>query len=509
MILIHPPIAKPCEPPAGLARISGALKQCNIRHEVLDANLEALFYVINNPPSQTIISSDRWTARAFRNIFRNYALLKDRRTYHHIDRYKRAVIDLNRAIEMSAGNGVTLGLADLYHQELSPLRSSDLIRAAENPEQNIFYPYFRKRLLELVRKRGPSAVGISLNYLSQALCAFAMIGFLKKEFSSLNVILGGGLVTSWMRNPEWKNPFSGLVDHLVAGPGEYQLLSILGVNDVQEKHFTPSYDYLPLPDYLSPGMILPYSASGGCYWNKCSFCPERAEDNPYIPIPVERAAGDLDALAAKTNPVMIHLLDSAISTALLKKLAGNPPGIPWYGFARISKVLTDADFCRALKESGCVMLKLGLESGDQGVLDNMQKGIDIRTASLALKALKKAGVAAYVYLLFGTPAETLSEARKTLEFVIRHKDEISFLNLAVFNMPVCGPEAEQFETTGFYEGDLSLYTDFSHPKGWDRKKVRRFLDNEFKKNRAVSEILKNEPPIFTSNHAPFFAITQR
>ena len=205
---------------------------------------------------------------------------------------------------------------------------------------------------------------------------------------------------------------------------------------------------------------------------------------------------------------MVHLLDNSISTALLKRLADNPLNVPWYGFARISNLLTDTDFCMALKKSGCVMLKLGLESGYQGVLDQMQKGINIETASLVLKTLRKAGIAAYVYLLFGTPAETLTEARETLEFVVKHKDEINFLNLALFNMPVCGTEAGKFETRSFYEGDLSLYTDFLHPKGWDRKKVRQFIDNEFKKNKAVSEILKKDPPIFTSNHAPLFAMRQ-
>jgi radical SAM superfamily enzyme YgiQ (UPF0313 family) len=150
------------------------------------------------------------------------------------------------------------------------------------------------------------------------------------------------------------------------------------------------------------------------------------------------------------------------------------------------------------------MLKLGLESGDQGVLDAMNKGIDIETAELALKTLKKAGIATYVYLIFGTPAETLPAARRTLQYVLQHKDAIDFLNVALFNMPVCGQEATEVETTHFYEGDLSLYTDFAHPKGWNRKEVRRFLDNEFKKHRVVAGILQKEPPLFTSNHAPLF-----
>ncbi len=49
------------------------------------------------------------------------------------------------------------------------------------------------------------------------------------------------------------------------------------------------------------------------------------------------------------------------------------------------------------------MLKLGIESGDQDVLDQLNKGIDLSTVSAVLKSLKKAGIAAYCYFLFGTP----------------------------------------------------------------------------------------------------------
>jgi radical SAM superfamily enzyme YgiQ (UPF0313 family) len=151
-----------------------------------------------------------------------------------------------------------------------------------------------------------------------------------------------------------------------------------------------------------------------------------------------------------------------------------------------------------------MMLQLGLESGDQSVLDEMQKGIDLGMASQALRALGKAGIATYVYLLFGTPMETLEAARKTLEFTLRHHDQIRFLNLAVFNQPVFGREAQKMETKEFYEGDLTLYTNFSHPRGWNRNQVKQFLDKEFKRHPAIAPIVRRDPPIFTSNHAPFF-----
>jgi hypothetical protein len=77
-----------------------------------------------------------------------------------------------------------------------------------------------------------------------------------------------------------------------------------------------------------------------------------------------------------------------------------------------------------------------------------------------------------------------------------------------FNMPVNSPDAQRFATSLHYEGDLSLYTGFSHPKGSDRPKVRRFLDTEFKRQPAIARILSNEPPFFTSNHAPFFVSPQ-
>ena len=249
---------------------------------------------------------------------------------------------------------------------------------------------------------------------------------------------------------------------------------------------------------------MPYSASTGCYWNRCAFCPEKAEGNRYVAVPVDRVIADLGVLVEQTRPSLIHLLDNAVSPALIEALVQQPPGIDWYGFARISRRLADLNFCRALKRSGCVMLKLGLESGDQSVLDAEQKGIDLKLASKALQSLKEAGIATYVYLLFGTPSETAAEARSTLDFTVRHSSAIDFLNLAIFNLPVCGHPSQRLETQTLYEGDLSLYTGFRHPKGWDRGSVRQFLDKKFKRHPAVRKILLQDPPLFTSNHAAFF-----
>jgi hypothetical protein len=500
VLLIFPPVAKPCEPPAGIAVLSGALVAHNVEHTLLDANLEGMLSLLAKPFDPI----DTWTRRAARNLSKNLSSLKSPNTYKNIDTYKRAVSDVNRLLTMAGGERVRITLADYADTQLSPVKSDDLHYAALHPAENHFYEYFSSRLPAIIKREGTTVAGFSLNYLSQALSTFAMIGFLKQEFPHVTIVLGGGLVTSWMTSTGKEGLFNGLVDHCVAGPGEYQLLALLNKEPPQKMHVTPCYEHLPLDDYIAPGLILPFRSSIGCYWGKCSFCPERGEGTTYSQIPPDTAAAELRNLTTSLKPTLIHLVDNAISPALMEALAKEPPGTPWHGFARITPHLKDPAFCMVIKQSGCVLLKLGLESGDQEVLDALHKGIDLETASLVLQNLKKAGIATYVYLLFGTPAETRIEAQHTLDFVVRHAEEMQFLNCSIFNLPINSPEAATLETTGFYEGDLSLYTDFQHPKRWDRRSVRGFLDTEFKRHPAIRSILNNHPPLFTSNHAPFF-----
>ncbi|MBU0730505.1 MAG: radical SAM protein [Proteobacteria bacterium] len=500
MLLVFPPIAKACEPPAGIARLAGVLRFHDFPCTLLDANIEAQLFLLDHP----VVSTDTWSRRAVKNLSANLSALQSQAIYNNISRYQRAVADVNRILEINGKPfGLSLSLENYQDNALSPQKSKDLLAAAETHDRNIFYPYFSQRLSGLIFAQHPASIGFSLNYLSQAITTFAMIGFVRKHYPEITIILGGGLVTSWLRNPAWENHFAGLVDHLVAGPGEEQLLAILGKKG-KSISCMPDYSDLPQGDYLAPGFILPYAASSGCYWSKCSFCPEKAEDNPYLPLAPDQVMADIQALVKQTGPILLHMLDNAISPKLLQAFIDQPPRVDWYGFARVSARLADLEFCRGLRKSGCVMLKLGLESGDGQVLEAMNKGIDPGLVSKALVALKEAGIATYVYLLFGTPQESIAQARNTLEFIVQHKEAVNFFNLAIFNMPVCGPDADDLELRDFYEGDLALYRDFVHPRGWNRKEVRKFLDQEFRRHPDIAAILRRDPPHFTSNHAPFF-----
>lgn len=505
MLLIHPPAAKACEPPGGIACLCGALKAHGFSCTVFDADIECLLHFIDKPPDSFDWEQDTWTRRAFRNRASHLDAIKNPSTYSSLPRYKRAIRDLDRILaKIGEPWQVQMGLANYQPRMLLPTRSGDLFQAAEKPEKSPFYSFFRHRLTDFIEKENPKHIGFSVNFLTQAFSAFAMAGFIKKNFPDISLILGGGLITSWARMPGWRNPFSGLMEKVIAGAGEIPILALLGVQEKNQKHFLPDFDLLPIGDYLSPGFVLPYGTSRGCYWNRCLFCPERAERNSYVAIPPRQVITDLVILVEKHKPRLVHMLDNALPPAVLENIARNPFGASWYGFARITPHLADLDFCMGLKKSGCVMLQLGVESGDQGVLDRLEKGIDLKVASQVLKNLNRAGIGTYIYLLFGTPQETAREARRTLEFTIRHRQEISFLNLAIFNLPLHGDGTSNLQTKKFSEGDLSLYTGFIHPHGWNRNEVRQFLDKEFKRHPAIAEILRRDPPIFTSNHAPFF-----
>lgn len=507
MLLIYPPAARSTEPPLGIARIAGFLNRSGIPSRCLDLCREGLDYLLG----LEIDARDTWTRGALRRRSGNRALLRDPNAYASRDRYRRAVSDLNRALKAASEPfGVEAGLADYRDASRSPLRRADLLGAAAAFEDNVFSPLFHARIAEVLAAFPTQTIGLSVNYLSQVLCAFAIIGYVKMVRPDLRVVLGGSLITSWVAQgclaPDER--FGGLVDALLPGRGEEGILELLGATR-RAPTAPPDFDDLVPLDYCAPMRILPYNFSTGCPWKRCSFCPETAEGNRYVGARVSRALQEIGALVTRHAPGLLHFTDTEIAPRYLRALAASPPGVPWYGFARFSPLLTEPDFCRRLAASGCVMLQLGLESADQRVLDALGKGTRLDQIDRTLRTLAESGIGVFLYVLFGTPAENHDAARRTRDFVTTRADRIAFLNVALFNLPVASAEVLHLETRAFYEGDLSLYREFAHPGGWNRDAVRAFLADEFEAEPAIKAILARNPPVFTSNHAPLFLLASK
>jgi len=497
VLLVYPPVTKPASPPAGVAYLKSALQSKRFSCRVIDANADGLNWLLQQPDSHSITSKQTRTLN-------NLKAVKNSETYADRAFYKQCVTELNRDLyEKSAPYNARVSLTDFKQKPFLPVRSGDLLLAAKQPEQNPFYSYFEKELIPRIRSLNPKLVGFSINFLNQAVCAFTLIGMLRSSWSC-DIVVGGGLITSWMNQPQWDDPFAGLVDACLPGRGEVALLNYLGSTWPPRQYIKPDFtDFYP-DDYFSPYRVLPYTSSHGCYWRKCKFCPEHAEKNAYVPVPHHQVFDDINELVSEYQFEAIHFLDNALSPALLRKIAQRTLPVPWFGYVRFIRLLENEHFCEQLRASGCSMLQLGLESGDQRVLDSMQKGISIGRMRRILENVKNAGIDTFVYVLFGTPYESRDQAERTFQFLVKHSRLIDYINPAIFNLPVFSEDSFNLKTRPFYPGDLSLYVDFEHPAGWDRRHVRQFLKGK-KTHPIIADILRRNPVSFTSNHAPFFS----
>lgn len=501
MLLIYPPSARSCEAPIGIARLASILRKNGEEVASLDLCREGLDYLLG----LEVEAEDTWSRRAIGNRWKNLERLGEEKTFRNVPKYRNSVFDLNRALKcLSSPSRVEASLCDYRDLELSPLRRQDLLQSARDFESNVFFPLFSRRIEESLASLPTNTVGISLIYLSQALVGFAIAGYLRAVHPEIRLITGGGLLTSWIRQGSLarEEAWNGLFDAILPGPAEQGFADFLGFP--REPPPLPDYSDFAGLSYLAPRKILPFNFSTGCPWKRCSFCPERAEDSPYSGLHRNAAIGQITTLYESFGPGLIHFTDNEIAPIYLRAIAEGARIPPWYGFARFSPLLADASFCRRLADSGCVMLQLGLESGDQRVLDALGKGTKLEHIDRVLENLRDAGIGTYIYVLFGTPAENQDAALRTRDFVASHESSIDFLNVAIFNLPFASEESKRLRTKPFYEGELSLYRDFDHPAGWNRDEVRRFVARDFESEPSIRKIIQRNPPIFSSSHAPFF-----
>ena len=75
--------------------------------------------------------SDRWTRRALSHLDRNLSDLRSPGLYTHTDRYRQRVMEVNRVISSPLDPRFRLSLADYSDSSLTPVKSGDLLLAAE------------------------------------------------------------------------------------------------------------------------------------------------------------------------------------------------------------------------------------------------------------------------------------------------------------------------------------------------------------------------------------------
>jgi hypothetical protein len=111
----------------------------------------------------------------------------------------------------------------------------------------------------------------------------------------VSVVGGGGIFTSWRQVLRRLDLRFSCFSRIVFGPGEGPLAALAAgqvpvgdyfLEGAGEVGFFPDYGFARFADYLSPVPVLPVSASRGCYWHRCLFCPEASSPtHPYAALP--------------------------------------------------------------------------------------------------------------------------------------------------------------------------------------------------------------------------------
>ena len=110
---------------------------------------------------------------------------------------------------------------------------------------------------------------------------------------------------------------------------------------------------------------------------------------------------------------------------LCKKL--KPLNFTW---SCTSRVTTDYDTLKAMKEAGCRLLIVGYESGDPQILKNIKKGATVDMAERFTANCKKLGLLIHGDFIVGLPGETRESIRKTIDFAKKLDNETIQVSIA-------------------------------------------------------------------------------
>jgi len=84
-----------------------------------------------------------------------------------------------------------------------------------------------------------------------------------------------------------------------------------------------------------------------------------------------------------------------------------------------SRVTTDYETLKAMKDAGCRLLIVGYESGDEQILRNIKKGATIDMAKRFTANCHKLGLLIHGDFIVGLPGETRDTLRNTIDFAKR------------------------------------------------------------------------------------------
>lgn len=340
------------------------------------------------------------------------------------------------------------------------LKESYLAKHHQRYLKNLYNPNFEawNAVRKIIKKHMPEIVGIT-TVTSSYISALNIAKIVKEELPNTKVILGGAHVTALPEESASKPE----VDAVVIGEGEETMLEIArerkykdikglcfkhkkGIIKTQRRELIKDIDTLPFPriedmifEKTKKGSFSEILSSRGCPYN-CTFCASallwgrhlrlRRPEKIYEEMLFRKERYGLNHFQFWDDALTINKERILTVCKHIRKL-----GVTWSCQTRADQL--SEEVVKAMKRSGCREIALGIESGNQRVLDIAKKNLKVEDVRNAVKLMKKEGIRLIAYFIFGLPGENEESIRDTFELVKEIKPDIISSHIAT---PLPGTE---------------------------------------------------------------------
>ena len=355
-----------------------------------------------------------------------------------------------------------------------------------------------KKIKEKIKKIKPEIVGIGNPFTSQVDHAIKVANIVKEIDSSILTVVGGPHVTVVPIQflEEAKN-----VDIVVIGEGEYTMLDIVKFSEGKKKlkdiqgiafrignklvlnssrPFIEDLDQLPYPayhlvdmeKYLNPKKIeyrsfqkraISMITSRGCPFN-CNFCSVHLHmGKAFRAHSVDYIVNQIEYLVNKYRVKTIYFEDDNLTfdikrfEAICDKIIAKGIKFQWETPNGVRADYLTLDLLKKMKKTGCQSVFVGVESGDQQVLDNIiGKNLRLNNVVKFAYMCKKIGLRTGAFYIIGFPGETKETMTKTVEFALMLKRKYDVGMHLLFATPSYGTRLyEKCKQNGYIRGNLT------------------------------------------------------
>lgn len=215
----------------------------------------------------------------------------------------------------------------------------------------------------------------------------------------------------------------------------------LDESEIDWKNFDPS-GIAPV-SYLRTARSCPFS---------CSFCNYPTMAGKHVVSHIEGVERQLKYLAS-IGTTDIVFVDDTFNVplprfkSLLRMMIANRFGFRWISFFRCSNA--DEEAFDLMKQSGCVAVFLGIESGDEQILKYMNKAATLDRYKWGMKHLHERGIATFASIICGFPGETKQSVSNSLQFLEEMRP--TFFNVQLYYHDLRSPiqaRAAEFQISG-------------------------------------------------------------